>query len=76
MDDDMLDALYDLKHDLGKYIRMPVAMLPADAPVQELREALHAAIFATRNTATDISGEVIREYQGGILEVSPDICKK
>lgn len=47
--DDVLDALLDLKHDLGKYIRLPVAMLPADAGDADLRQALETALNRTRS---------------------------
>ncbi|MBW2277188.1 MAG: hypothetical protein JRF63_06830 [Deltaproteobacteria bacterium] len=47
--DDVLDALLDLKHDLGKYIRLPLAMLPAEAGDAEVREALGTALLKTRN---------------------------
>jgi hypothetical protein len=46
--DDLLDALFDLKHDLGKYIRLPVAMLPADSTAADLRQALGRALLKTR----------------------------
>jgi len=47
--DDVLDALLDLKHDLGKYLRMPLAMLPAEATESEVREALETALLKTRS---------------------------
>ncbi len=52
--DDLLDALSDLQHDLGKYIAMPVTMLPADASDADLREALRAALRETRRSPTGI----------------------
>jgi len=51
--DDLIDALLDLKHDLGKYIRLPVAILPDDATATEVREALHGAIHHTRKGPGD-----------------------
>lgn len=50
VNEDLVDLLLDMKHDLGKYIVMPVAMLPADAPQQALRDALHRALRETRPT--------------------------
>jgi len=47
-DDELLDLLMDMKHDLGKYIVMPVAMLPTDASPTQLREALRRALLQTR----------------------------
>ena len=46
--DDLIDALMDLKHDLGKYILLPVSMLPADVDQEELRAALASALRNTR----------------------------
>ncbi len=44
----LLDELYDLKHDLGKYIRLPIALLPSDAGQDDIREALETALLKTR----------------------------
>lgn len=46
--EEMLDILFDLKHDLGKYVRLPLAMLPAGASDKEVVEAVRHALFATR----------------------------
>ncbi|MDJ0764022.1 MAG: hypothetical protein QNJ97_13655 [Myxococcota bacterium] len=51
--DDLLDALFDLKHDLGKHIYQPLGMLPPGATAQELRAALETALFSTRKTQTE-----------------------
>ncbi|MCK9523724.1 MAG: hypothetical protein M0R76_11900 [Proteobacteria bacterium] len=51
--DDVLEGLLDLQHDLAKYLRMPVAMLPADASASDLRAALHQALLETRRRGTD-----------------------
>jgi hypothetical protein len=50
---DIVDAILDVKHDLGKYIRMPIAMLPVDAPDDAVR---HATIQALRRTRVGPSG--------------------
>jgi len=47
-DDDLLDALADLQHDLGKYLALPVTMLPADATDGELSGAVRGALLETR----------------------------
>ena len=39
-----LDLLFDLLHDLGKYIRMPLSLLPDSAGEQEVRNALLAQL--------------------------------
>lgn len=46
--EDILDLLLDLQHDLGKYIRMPLAYLPRDATADAIHAALHTALFETR----------------------------
>jgi hypothetical protein len=70
--DDLLDALYDLKHDLGKYIRLPVAMLGSDAGQSDLRDALKTAIYETRRGPGGVHGsreiwdEFVRECDAGL----------
>jgi hypothetical protein len=65
--DDLLDALLDLKHDLGKYIYLPLAFLPEPATQAQLRDALTTALVRTRVTpqgirsAQDIWEAFIRE---------------
>lgn len=65
--DDILDALADLQHDLGKYLAMPVTMLPADATDSALREAVRGALLVTRTgangprTARSIWEDFLRE---------------
>jgi hypothetical protein len=46
--EEMLDVLMDLKHDLGKYIRMPLAMLPAGAGDEEVTDAVRRGLLETR----------------------------
>lgn len=46
--DDLLDALLDLKHDLGKYLRLPLAGLASDASELDLQEAVRRALWETR----------------------------
>lgn len=48
-DDDLIDALADLKHDLGKYLRLPFSMLPPGETQEQLREAVERAILKTRS---------------------------
>lgn len=45
----LVDALLDLQHDLGKYIRMPIAFLPREADNSALRKALTKALRQTRS---------------------------
>jgi len=46
--DASLDLLLDLKHDLGKYLVLPLALLPKDAAPSAVREALSRALRETR----------------------------
>ncbi len=47
--DDLIDALMDLKHDLGKYIRIPFSMLPRTASARDVESALETALRRTRS---------------------------
>jgi len=64
--DEMLDALLDLSHDLGKYLRMPLAMLPAEAGPGDVREALEHALRRTRVGPRGVRGA--REIWAGFHE--------
>ncbi len=46
--DDLVDALLDLHHDLGKYLRLPLAWLPHDADDAAVVEATRKALTCTR----------------------------
>lgn len=48
--EDLLDALAELKHDLGKYIFLPIAFLPDEANDEDVRSALETALLRTRVT--------------------------
>jgi hypothetical protein len=48
MNDDLLDLLAALEHDLGKHLALPVTMLPASATPGALADAVRAALTATR----------------------------
>jgi hypothetical protein len=48
--DATLDLLLDLKHDLGKYLLLPIGLLPRDASEAALREALRRALRETRTS--------------------------
>lgn len=47
--DATLDLLLDLKHDLGKYLLLPIALLPREADGRALRAALERALRSTRS---------------------------
>ncbi len=64
--EDLLEALYDLKHDLGKYIRLPVAMLPPNASPTDLRQALARGLFETRKGPAGVlsAGQIFAAFTG------------
>lgn len=47
--DDLLDLLDDLQHDLGKHLRLPLALLPADADAEAVRTAVVDGLLRTRH---------------------------
>jgi hypothetical protein len=67
--DDLLDMLLDLKHDLGKYIALPLSLLKKDADPGEVRKALEVALRQTRKgpkgvkSARDIWNTFLDEAQ-------------
>lgn len=46
--EELLDLLSDLQHDLGKYLRLPLSLLPRDADAAAVRTALETALLKTR----------------------------
>ncbi|MGK0357920.1 MAG: hypothetical protein ACI9U2_000203 [Bradymonadia bacterium] len=50
---DLEDALAELVHDLGKYLRLPLAWLPADASADDVRAAAEQALLATRRAGAE-----------------------
>ncbi len=48
---DLVEVLDDLRHDLVKYLSLPLRMLPVDAPEDEVRRAVEQALFATQSGA-------------------------
>jgi len=70
--DDIVDALDDLQHDLGKYLRLPLAFLPPEASADDVREAARRALFETRRAgavvddAASIWGRFRDEIDGAL----------
>ena len=62
------EALDQLKHDLGKYMRMPVAFLSPDASKEDLKQALEMALLQTRSSAqgyqkaSEIWGNFLKDW--------------
>ena len=50
--EDLEDALDDLAHDLGKYIHLPLSLLPETASADEFHEAAELALMRTRRAST------------------------
>jgi hypothetical protein len=76
MHDDAVDALMDLSHDLGKYLRLPLAMLPPDAGPAAVRGAVETALRRTRVGPSGIRAareiwEGLREEIAGPLAGNP-----
>jgi len=42
------ECLFDLKHDLGKYVKLPLGMLPKDAPWDQVVAQVRLAVYETR----------------------------
>ena len=67
-----LDLLFDLLHDLGKYIRMPISLLPENASPQQVREGVEQALTRTRSGPREARGaraiwEMFVSESGGSL---------
>ena len=71
----LADLLLDLAHDLGKYIRMPLAFLPKDAPNPQVHAALQKALLGTRpgQTARQVWDQFLR--QAGPLPSQPPFVR-
>lgn len=46
--DELLEIIEDLSHDLGKHIRLPLLLLPADASPEMVAESARTALLRTR----------------------------
>ncbi|MEL6543612.1 MAG: hypothetical protein AAFQ82_03240 [Myxococcota bacterium] len=50
----LVNELYDLQHDLAKYIRMPLTFLPSHATDSELRDAMRRALRETYRRGDEV----------------------
>ncbi len=70
--DDLIDAVVDLQHDLGKYLRLPISMLPVDATPEAVRAAASEALLQTRRgpsgvtPAAEIWAAFVEEVAGAL----------
>ena len=68
--EELLDLLADLQHNLGKYIRLPMAMLGEGAGEEAYRGALKSALLETRKgpsgvlSAQQIWDDFVKEAGG------------
>ncbi len=72
--DASLDLLLDLKHDLGKYLVLPFALLPKDAAEPAVREALARALRQTRKGPRGAQGarELWSRFERELTAALPD----
>lgn len=68
--DDLADLLDDLQHDLGKHARLPLAMLPIDAPTDAVRDALVRGLQRTKAgpAGTVSAGELWQRFCQAVPE--------
>lgn len=52
---ELADLLADLAHDLGKYLRLPLAWLPAEADEEAVRAAAREALLETRRRGAEVT---------------------
>lgn len=71
--DASLDLLLDLKHDLGKYLVLPFALLPKEAAQAAVREALARALRETRRGPRGVQSarELWSGFQGELSSALP-----
>lgn len=72
-DEDLVDLLLDMKHELGKYLVMPVAMLPAAATDDQLRGAALRALTQTRPSQGGAPRSAARLWQDFAAEGGPGL---
>ena len=69
--------LEDLRHDLVKYVRLPLRMLPGDAEPDAVRGALECALFRTRESPQQVlsAREVYARARPELLAAEPDFAR-
>lgn len=71
--EEWLDCLWELEHDLGKYLNLPVTWLPEDAAPREVEEAVRAALFETRSSPRGVRSA--REIWDGFARECEELLK-
>lgn len=71
--EEWLDCLWELEHDLGKYLNLPVTWLPKDAAPREVQEAVRRALLETRSSPRGVRSA--REIWGGFARECEELLK-
>lgn len=68
------ELLDDLRHDLAKYLRLPLRLLPHDADDELVREAVERALLRTQHTAagTRSAREIYADRRSALMTATPD----
>jgi hypothetical protein len=71
------ELLEDLRHDLVKYVRLPLRMLPGDADPDAVRCALECALFRTRESPREVlsAREVYARAKPALLAAAADATR-
>jgi len=73
----LAELLDDLRHDLAKYLSLPLRMLPRDADAAALRAALADALLHTRRSAGRSLGarELYARARAQLVEANADAAR-
>jgi hypothetical protein len=71
------ELLEDLRHDLVKYVRLPLRMLPGDAEPDAVRGALECALLRTRESPQQVlsAREIYARVKPALLSAAPDAAR-
>ena len=66
------ELLEDLRHDLVKYVRLPLRMLPGDADLDAVRGAVECALLRTRESPQQVlsAREIYAQAKPALLAAS------
>ena len=70
------ESLDDLAHDLGRHVRLPLALLPESASPAEVRAALERGVNRTRSGPTGVLGAaaLLAAFRAEVpAELQPDL---
>jgi len=74
---DLVDALADVRHDLGKYLTLGVRFVGDDPGEDDLREALRSDLLRTARRASgdEAAWQVWARLRPVGLDADPDVCR-